>query len=81
MKHLGSETECLRARVGDAAKLTVKEPDYGKPTFARWQPYASSSPVEAPVARKPLEVRRTPQGGGGGRMTASASTTTKGPTP
>jgi hypothetical protein len=38
LKHPGSETVCLRARLGAAAKLTVEESNRGKPTFRRWKP-------------------------------------------
>jgi hypothetical protein len=37
MKHEGSETVCLRARLGVAANLTVAEPADGHmPTFQSW---------------------------------------------
>ena len=50
MQRIGSATESLRSRIGAAAKLTVKGPDRGRPTFAAWEPYCSS-PVEPPAAQ------------------------------
>jgi hypothetical protein len=42
----------LRGRLRDAAGLTVKEPDRGRPHFAEWRPFASS-PVAPPIASRP----------------------------
>jgi hypothetical protein len=38
MRHAGNPTECLRARLGVAAGLTVREEDGRPPRFARWRP-------------------------------------------
>ena len=51
-----SGTESLRVPVGVAAKLTVWEPDKGRPYFAKWKPRISS--VVAPIA--PIERGATP---------------------
>jgi len=51
LRHAGSQTNSLRAKVGVAAKLTVKEPDRGRIHFARYVPF-SPSPVKPP-ARNP----------------------------
>lgn len=51
LRHAGSQTDSLRAKVGVAAKLTVKEPDRGRIHFARYVPF-SPSPVKPP-ARNP----------------------------
>ena len=48
MKRIGSETECLRGRIGVAAKLTVDESNGTR--FARWKPFHSSA-VEPPAAQ------------------------------
>src|SRR5262245_28665189 len=34
LRHFGSDTNCLIAKIGIAAKLTVKEPDRGRAHFA-----------------------------------------------
>jgi len=36
LRHAGSDTECLTAQIGAAAKLRVKE-DRGGPRFVRWE--------------------------------------------
>ena len=51
LKHIGSDTECLRARLGVAARLTVKERDRGRVTFEPWQDAPLSSPVAPPAAQ------------------------------
>jgi len=38
MRHAGNPTECLRARLGVAAGLTVRDEDGRPPRFARWRP-------------------------------------------
>ena len=48
LRHAGSQTDSLRAKVGVAAKLTVKEPDRGRAHFARYVPF-SPSPVKPPA--------------------------------
>jgi hypothetical protein len=48
---------CLRARLGTAASLTVKERDRGIIGFEPWKAY-SSSPVEPPVEFKPNPTRK-----------------------
>ncbi len=68
MKHAGYGTECLRARIGVAAKLTVKEPDRGYLHFALWRPF-SSSPVKAPFAQN---VRNGPRGPVSGEVASSS---------
>jgi hypothetical protein len=45
MRHAGSNTVSLRARVGVAAKLTVTERAKSGPTFARWEASESSGGV------------------------------------
>jgi hypothetical protein len=52
LKHAGSPTECLRARLGAAAKLTVEESNRGKPTFRRWKPRPLSPEGELPVDQR-----------------------------
>jgi hypothetical protein len=52
-KHVGSETECLRSKLGVADGLTVKDRDHGRPTFERWQSMPPSSPVEPPMRQTP----------------------------
>jgi hypothetical protein len=50
MRHAGSVVDSLRATIGNAARLTVKEKAAGSvPRFARWEPYRSS-PVSPPIA-------------------------------
>lgn len=50
MRHAGSATNALRATIGNAALLTVKEKTAGNaPRFARWVPYRPS-PVSPPIA-------------------------------
>jgi len=38
MRHAGSDTDCLTAQIGVAAKLRVKE-DRGRPRFVPWEPF------------------------------------------
>lgn len=38
MRHRGSHVDALRARLGAAARLTVREEDGRPPRFARWKP-------------------------------------------
>lgn len=37
MRHEGDDIITMRTTVGDAAKLTVVEPDRGSPRFKRWE--------------------------------------------
>jgi hypothetical protein len=37
MRHAGSATECLRARLGVAARLTVETNEQGRPVFRPWR--------------------------------------------
>jgi hypothetical protein len=37
MKYIGSDTVCLSALVGTAAKLTVEDDRLGRPRFRRWR--------------------------------------------
>jgi hypothetical protein len=41
-RHVGSDTNCLIAKLGVAAKLTVKEPDRRRAHFGRYVPLLSS---------------------------------------
>ena len=56
LKHPGSETDCLRARLGAAAKLTVEESNRGKPTFRRWKPRPLSPEGEPPSDQTETEA-------------------------
>ena len=47
-RHAGSATNSLIAKLGVAARLTVKEPNKGRAHFARHVPLPSS-PVATPV--------------------------------
>ncbi len=38
MRHRGSDVDALRARLGVAARLTVREEDGRAPRFTRWKP-------------------------------------------
>jgi hypothetical protein len=51
LKHLGSEIECLRGRLGVAARLTVKERDRGRVIFERWEDVCASSLVALPSSQ------------------------------
>jgi hypothetical protein len=42
MARKSTGTESLRAKVGDAAKLTVQEGDRVGPRFVKWKPYPQS---------------------------------------
>src|SRR6476660_6733119 len=55
MKHAGSPVECLRAKVGGAAALTVVEGDRESPRFCWWKPTAlrAGSPPIAPNGQAP----------------------------
>jgi hypothetical protein len=55
MRHLGSDTDCLTAQIGAAAKLRVKEDRRG-PRFVQWEPI--SRRVEALVSAKAKRVTR-----------------------
>jgi hypothetical protein len=66
LRHAGSDTESLRARLGTAASLTVEETGYG-PQLRRWKPISTLAvapriaPSEQPataLARPPLEARQ-----------------------
>lgn len=43
LRHAGSETDCLRARLKKAASLTVEETVYG-PRVRRWKPISTLAP-------------------------------------
>jgi hypothetical protein len=47
---------CMRGDIEKVAGLTVKEPDRGAITFARWKPFPSS-PVE-PLTREDIDSGR-----------------------
>ena len=49
MRHAGSDTDCLTAQIGAAAKLRVKE-DRGGPRFVPWEPFPRR--VKAPASAK-----------------------------
>jgi hypothetical protein len=49
MRHAGSDTDCLTAQIGAAAKLSVREDRRG-PRFVQWEPI--SRRVEALVSAK-----------------------------
>jgi hypothetical protein len=58
MRHAGSDTDCLTAQIGVAAKLRVKEGRSG-PRVVQWEPI--SRRVEALVSAKAKKVvRRSP---------------------
>ena len=40
MRHAGSGTNSLRAKLGTAASLTIEETDYG-PKLRRWKPFST----------------------------------------
>jgi hypothetical protein len=45
MRHAGSQVDALKAAVGVAAKLTVKEETAdGKPRFGSWRPHPKAAP-------------------------------------
>jgi hypothetical protein len=52
MRHAGSDTDSLRAKLGTAASLTVEETDYG-PKLRRWKPFSTLAvaPSSAPADR------------------------------
>jgi hypothetical protein len=45
LRHAGSDTDSLRAKVGVAAKLTVRDRADGVPTFRRLKPLQDSAPA------------------------------------
>jgi hypothetical protein len=51
LKHIGSDTECQRGRIGTAAGLTVEESDIAGIRLRRWKPYPSRAvaPPTAPM--------------------------------
>jgi hypothetical protein len=51
MRHAGSSTDALRAKLGAAAKVTVAERDRGGVRFEHWQPLARHSFDVEPVLR------------------------------
>ena len=55
MRHAGSDTDCLIAQIGAAAKLRVKE-DRGRPRFVPWEPIPRR--VKALARAKPKRVAR-----------------------
>ena len=52
MRHAGSDTDSLRAKLGTAASLTLEETDYG-PKLRRWKPFSTLAvaPRNAPANR------------------------------
>jgi hypothetical protein len=73
LKHLGSDTECLRSRIGAAAKLTVDES--GTPRFKRWKPFSRGA-VAPPSEKKCRGLWQEPQSvrEGSGRRPMSSMT-------
>jgi hypothetical protein len=59
MRHAGSDTDCLTARIGAAAKLRVKEPDRGRLRFVGWEPI--SRRVKALVLEKAKRGNGSPR--------------------
>jgi hypothetical protein len=60
MRHQGSTTDALRARLSVAAKLTVRETQTEPPRLCRWKPWQSRA-VSPPVrlnGRAGVETRR-----------------------
>jgi hypothetical protein len=55
LRHQGSDTECLRGKVGLLAKLTVKEPDRGRLRLSRWDAFPSR-PVTPPMRETALSA-------------------------
>jgi len=55
MRHAGSDTDCMTAQIGVAAKLRVKEDRRG-PRFIKWEPI--SRRVEALVSAKAKKASR-----------------------
>jgi hypothetical protein len=60
LKHIGSDTECLRGRIGTAAGLTVGESDIAGIRLRRWKPYPSravapTAPMVPALAEGPPE--------------------------
>jgi len=48
LRHAGSTTDSLTGPIGEAAKLTVREPTRGnRPTFALWHPFPGAEADEA----------------------------------
>ena len=41
LRHAGSDTDCLRGKVGVIAKITVAEGDRDAPRFRPWRPFLS----------------------------------------
>jgi hypothetical protein len=63
MRHSGWDDDALRATVGAAANLTVKD-NRGKPVFADWQPSAGHQTHPEMSPRHQIEEAGAPQAGG-----------------
>ena len=69
MRHAGSDTDSLTAKLGTAASLTLEETDYG-PKLRRWKPFSTLAvaPRNAPANRGATTPQpapnRTPLGTG-----------------
>jgi hypothetical protein len=48
LRHVGSDTDSLRATIAAAAKLTVQDDDRGTPRFRPWKPFSRAA-VTPPV--------------------------------
>ena len=59
LRHAGSDTDSLRAKLGVAASLTVKETGYG-PQLQPWKPF-STLPVRARNAPDDLAATHPPR--------------------
>jgi hypothetical protein len=62
LRHAGSDTDCLRARLGTVASLTVEETPYG-PKVRRWKPISTLAvaPRIAPRKRAATTLADRPQ--------------------
>jgi hypothetical protein len=73
MRHAGSDTDSLTAKLGTAASLTLEETDYG-PKLRRWKPFSTLAvaPRNAPANRgkKARRPSAAPLAAGPGRSGA-----------
>lgn len=56
MKHEGSDTVALRSPVGEAAKLTVSDPDRGSPHIALFREFPTSDGVSRSAVSSPAAI-------------------------
>jgi hypothetical protein len=59
LRHAASDTDWLRAKVGVAAKLTVRDRPDGVPTFRRLKPWQDSAPA-LPMRSRAVAARPVP---------------------